>query len=126
MIESSSMRDIGLMLVGYALGGDSQRAHVFGMLEPEELPAEISTLLSAIKDKNIRSLTEWLNNHHVIVDKGIKIVDAIGKSIRAHTKRQARQAFVATLTGGSKLMNEEEFIRFVDEELEKLKKVASR
>lgn len=126
MNDPSSMRDIGLLLVGYALAGETQRAHTFGMIEPEELPSEIATLLTAIRDKNVRPLIDWLDTRHVIVDKGIKVVDAVGRSIRAHTKRQARQSFVATLAGGSKLMTEDEFIAFVDEELGKLKKVNAR
>lgn len=124
--EQSNLRDLGLIMFGYAICGDAQRASVAAMIQPDELPKDIRDLLTSLmsQPQNREYILKWLEARSVIVDKGMKPIEAVAQAIRSHTRRQVRRQMVSMIVGSDKICKtDQEFVSLVSEELAKYSKL---
>lgn len=119
--NDSAVRDISLVLFGFALAGDTARAAVFCQVKPQDVVPEVSALMEALLQGDRKPIVNWFCDRQVHIEGQQKPLEAMGKSIRSYNRRLARAALRAKIAG-SQLLKDAEFVDYIQKELDEFKR----
>lgn len=118
--EESSYRDICLLVLGMALGGEKQL--VCGATDENDYPAVLLPLFSSIKSGNTRPFVEWLGDRGVVVESGRSVKQSLVEKIVSVRNKALVQQMALELKMLSKTETPADFINSLSKVLERLQR----
>lgn len=118
--DDSNYRDICLLAIGMALGGEKQL--VVGATDEMDYPAVIQPLFTSVKTGNTRPFVEWLGMRGVTVESGKSIKQALVEKIVSVKNKALVQQMALELKLLSKTETPADFVKALSGVLERLQR----
>lgn len=123
-MNSEQLKELGLVLVGYALNRGDPRAFVLGAVEPEDLPQDVGSLLRGIKRQEKAACSQWLESRGGCFENGKEFIQCVADAVRENTATQRIHRLMTELRGelppGTPPLQMAEKLRATAEKLEQL------
>jgi len=118
--EETNYRDICLLVLGMALGGEKQL--VCGATDESDYPTVLLPLFSSIKSGNTRPFVEWLGDRGVTVDSGKSVKQSLVDKIVSVRNKALVQQMALELKMLSKTESPADFVSALSKVLERLQR----
>lgn len=118
--EEANYRDICLLAIGMALGGEKQL--VVNSTDEMDYPAVIQPLFTSVKTGNTRPFVDWLGMRGVTVESGKSIKQALVEKIVSVKNKALVQRMAMELKLLSKTETPADFVKALSGVLEKLQR----
>jgi hypothetical protein len=119
-VSDASYRDICLLVLGMALGGEKQL--VCSSTDESDYPAVLMPLFTSIKSGNTRPFVSWLGERGVSVENGKSIKQSLVEKVVSVRNKALVQQMVMELKLLSKTETPAEFVSAMSEMLKRLQR----
>lgn len=103
-IKDDYLRDLGLVLIGYALS-KSDRQRILDSVPPGLLIKEMDDLLRSIRSNKPTVLSDWCETRGAILEKGKDCIQAIIDALQGEQRRQRVKSVLQRLGTDAKLLD---------------------